>query len=183
MKETPMRRVFKMTKAVPGKSSNTDASLLTGRAVLLTLLGFFGVVVGVNIVMVTLAIGTMPGLENDKPYQVGLAYNAEIEAARAAAARHWTVTSHVSRDSKGRATVSVEARDAGGALINGLTVSVRLLRPTDQRSDRAMELRERAPGSYQGEAADVAAGAWDVEIDAARASERLFRSRNRIVMQ
>jgi hypothetical protein len=29
----------------------------------------------------------------------------------------------------------------------------------------------------------VAAGAWDVEIDAARASQRLFRSRNRIVVE
>jgi nitrogen fixation protein FixH len=29
----------------------------------------------------------------------------------------------------------------------------------------------------------VAAGVWDVEIDAARASELLFRSRNRIVLE
>jgi nitrogen fixation protein FixH len=172
-----------MIKAAAGKGSDTRASSLTGRAVLLALLGFFGVVIGVNSVMITLAIGTMPGLQNDKPYQAGLAYNAEIAAARAAAARHWTVASHVSRDAKGRATVSVEARDAGGVPIDGLTVEVRLLRPTDQRSDRAMKLRERAPGTYQGEAADVAAGAWDVEIDAGRSSEPLFRSRNRIVME
>jgi nitrogen fixation protein FixH len=167
----------------PRERSNTHASLLTGRAVLLAVLGFFGVVIGVNIVMITLAIGTMPGLENDKPYLAGLAYNAEIAAARAVAARHWTVASHVSRNAKGRAAVSVEARDAGGAPINDLVVSVRLLRPTDQRGDRAMELRERAPGTYQGEATDVAAGVWDVEIDAARASELLFRSRNRIVLE
>ena len=172
-----------MTKAAPRERSNTHASLLTGRAVLLAVLGFFGVVIGVNTVMITLAIATMPGLENDKAYQAGLAYNAEIAAARAAAARHWTVVSHVSRAAEGRAAVSVEARDAGGAAINGLAVSVRLLRPTDQRGDRAMELRERAPGIYQGEAADVAAGVWEVEIDASRVSERLFRSRNRIVLE
>jgi nitrogen fixation protein FixH len=151
--------------------------------VLLALLGFFGVVIGVNGVMIALAIGTMPGLENEKPYQTGVAYNAEIEAARAQAARRWTVASHVSRSAEGRATISIAAHDAGGAPVGGLAVTVRLLRPADQRGDRAMELRERDPGIYQGEAADVAAGAWDVEIEATRVSQRLFRSRNRIIVE
>jgi nitrogen fixation protein FixH len=155
---------------------------LTGRTVLLALLGFFGVVIGVNGIMVALAIGTLPGLETDKPYQAGVAYNAEIDAARAQAARHWTVASHLSRDAQGRATVNVTAHDASGAPVGGLAVAVRLLRPADQRGDRGMELSEREPGTYQGETDGVAAGAWDVEIDAVRASERLFRSRNRIVV-
>jgi nitrogen fixation protein FixH len=161
----------------------TAARPLTGRTVLAALLGFFGIVIGVNGVMIALAIGTMPGLESEKPYQAGVAYNAEIEAARAQAARRWTVASHVSRDAQGRATVSVKAHDAGGTPISGLAVTVRLLRPTDQRSDRIMELGEHEPGTYLGEAADVAAGAWEVEIDAARASERLFRSRNRAIVE
>jgi nitrogen fixation protein FixH len=171
------------TKATLRKSDGQTARPLTGRTVLVAMLAFFGVVIGVNSVMITLAIGTMPGLENDKPYQAGVAYNAEIEAARAQAARRWAVTSHVSRDAQGRATVSVSARDAGGASISGLTVAVRLLRPADQRGDRMVALTERGAGAYQGEAAGVAAGVWDVEIDAARASERLFRSRNRIVVE
>jgi nitrogen fixation protein FixH len=156
---------------------------LTGRTVLVALLAFFGVVIGVNSVMIALAIGTMPGLESDKPYQAGVAYNTEIEAAHAQAARRWNVSSHVSRDTQGRARVSVNARDAGGAPIGGLAVAVRLLRPADQRGDRTVVLSERQAGVYQGDVADVAAGAWDVEIEAARASERLFRSRNRIVVE
>ena len=156
---------------------------LTGRAVLLALLSFFGVVIGVNGIMIALAIGTMPGLETDKPYQAGVAYNSEIEAARAQAERHWSVASRLSRDSQGRATVDVTARDASGAPVGGLAVAVRLLRPADQRGDRVVELSEREPGIYQGEADAVAAGAWDVEIDASRASERLFRSRNRITLE
>jgi nitrogen fixation protein FixH len=156
---------------------------VTGRTVLAVLLGFFGVVIGVNAVMIALAIGTMPGLENEKPYQVGVAYNAEIEAARAQADRHWSVVSHVGRDAQDHATASVTARDADGIPMTGLAITVRLLRPADQRGDRAIALGERAPGTYEGEATGVAAGAWDVEIEAARASERLFRSRNRIIME
>jgi nitrogen fixation protein FixH len=151
--------------------------------VLLALLAFFGVVIGVNGVMIALAIGTMPGLENEKPYQAGVAYNAEIEAARAQAGRRWTVASHVTRDALGRATVRVDARDANGATVGGLTVTARLMRPADQRGDRGIALGERGPGTYEGEATGVAAGAWDVEIEASRASERLFRSHNRIVME
>src|SRR5215470_7666303 len=76
---------------------------LGGRTVLVALLAFFGIVIGVNGVMIALAVSTMPGLENEKPYQAGVAYNAEIGAARAQAGRHWTVASHVSRDAQGRA--------------------------------------------------------------------------------
>jgi nitrogen fixation protein FixH len=161
----------------------TSARPLTGRAVLIAMLVFFGIVIGVNGVMIALAIGTMPGLENDKPYQAGIAYNSEIDAARAQAARRWSVATHVSRDGQGRATATVTARNAGGVPMTGLDVTVRLLRPTDQRGDHTVELRERGPGIYEGDTAGVAAGAWDVEISAARASERLFRSHNRIVME
>jgi nitrogen fixation protein FixH len=180
----PVRNAASSKSPVPASlhSGYAGARPLTGRTVLVALLGFFGVVIGVNGVMIALAIGTMPGLETEKPYQAGVAYNAEVDAARAQAARRWNVASHVSRDAQGRASVTVTARDADGAPISGLAVAVRLLRPADQRGDRTVELSEREPGTYRGETADMAAGAWGVEIDAARASERLFRSRNRIVV-
>jgi nitrogen fixation protein FixH len=168
---------------VAHRSDSTTERPLTGRAVLVSLLAFFGVVIGVNGVMMALAIGTMPGLESEKPHQAGVTYNAEIETARAQAARHWTMASHVDRDAHRRAAVRVEARDADGAPVGGLAIMVRLMRPTDQRSDRTISLGEREPGTYLGEAADVAPGVWDVELKAARASEQLFRSRNRIILE
>jgi nitrogen fixation protein FixH len=179
----PQQRGREFRAAAPCDGSGATARPLTGRTVLAALLGFFAVIIGVNGVMIALAIGTMPGVGSEKPYQAGVAYNAEIEAARAQAARRWKVASHISRDAQGRAIVSVKARDSNGTPIGGLAVAVRLLRPADQRGDRTMELREREAGTYLGEAADVAAGAWEVEIDAARASERLFRSRNRILLE
>jgi nitrogen fixation protein FixH len=168
---------------VARESGDATARPLTGRAVLVSLLAFFAVVIGVNGVMMALAIGTMPGLESEKPYQAGVAYNAEIETARAQAARRWTMASHVGRDDRGRATVKVEARDAEGAPVGGLTVSVRLMRPADKRADRAIWLSEHEAGTYLGEAADVAPGVWDAELEAARSSERLFRSHNRVILE
>ena len=156
---------------------------VTGRAVLFVLLAFFGVVIGVNGVMMALAIVTMPGLETEKPYQAGIGYNAEIVAARAQATRHWKVASHIDRDAGGRAAVEVDARDGDGAPLTRLAVTVRFARPTDQRADRTILLTEQASGSYLGEATDVAPGVWDVELDADRGPERMFRSRNRVTLE
>jgi nitrogen fixation protein FixH len=168
---------------VASKIGSVPVRPVTGRLVLLFLLGFFGVVIGVNGVMIALAIGTMPGLESERPYQLGIAYNAEIHMARAQAARHWTVESHIGRDASRRASITVEPRDADGAPVSGLTVTVRLMRPADQRADRALSLKERDTGTYLGEIADVAPGAWDMEIEAQRGPERLFRSRNRVTLE
>jgi nitrogen fixation protein FixH len=170
-------------RTVADKIGEASARPLTGRMVLLSLLAFFAIVIGVNGVMIALAIGTMPGLESEKPYQAGITYNAEIETARAQAARHWSVASHVNRDAGGHVSMKIEPRDADGAPIGGLTMTVRLMRPTDQRADRVLSLNEREPGTYLGEAANVLPGVWEVELEATRASKRLFRSHNRITFQ
>ena len=153
---------------------------LSGRAVLFSLIAFFAVVIGANVTMMTLAISTMPGTEVESPYLAGIKYNSEISAARAQEARGWRMTSHVDRAGDGRAVVTIEARDRNGAPLTGLALAVRLARPTHQRADRAFTLGERSAGRYAGEASDVAAGIWDLEVEADRGGERLFRSRNRI---
>jgi nitrogen fixation protein FixH len=159
------------------------AKLVTGRTVLFSVLAFFGVVIGVNTLMAFLAINTMPGTEIENPYQAGIAYNVEIGAARDQAARHWRVASHIERDPSGRATVKVEARDRGGAPLTNLALTIRLVRPTDQRADRIVTLTERESGRYHGETADVIAGVWEIELKADRGKERVFRSKNRITLE
>jgi nitrogen fixation protein FixH len=170
-------------KEVRNVDAEPAAKPLTGRTVLFCLLVFFGVIIGINTLMMVLAISTMPGLENERPYQAGIDYNADIEAARAQATRRWKVASHVDRDARGRAAVKVVARDSDGAPLTSLAVTVRLLRPTDQRADRTVSLTERENGSYLGEVADVAPGLWDIELDADRGPERMFRSKNRITLE
>jgi nitrogen fixation protein FixH len=159
------------------------AKPVTGRTVFLSLLAFFGVVIAVNGVMSVLAISTMPGTEVENPYRAGIAYNAEINAAHDQAGRHLRVSGHIDRDAGGHASVNIEARDRASAPLAGLAITVRFMRPTDQRADRTVTLTERQTGSYRGEAIDVSAGAWDVEIEANRGGERVFRSRNRVVLE
>jgi nitrogen fixation protein FixH len=179
----PYERLRTSDPAVPAQAAATVKRPVTARTVLLSLLGFFGVVIGVNAVMITLAVSTMPGLETEQPYQTGIGYNAEIEAARAQAARQWTVLGLIDRDAAGQTAVEIHMRDATQAPIGGLAVSVRLMRQTDGRADHAVSLGERQKGIYLGAAAGVTPGVWDVEIEANRGEERVFRSKNRIMLK
>lgn len=177
----PFERLRAHGMAAPPARAATEGTI-SGRTVLLSLLAFFGVVIGANVVMATLAITTMPGTEVENPYLAGIKYNGEISAAREQAARGWRMTSHVDRDADGRAVVKVEARGRDGAPLTGLAVTVRLARPTDQRADRIVALTERGNGSYFDETADVVAGVWDLEFEADRGDQRMFRSKNRVTL-
>jgi len=156
---------------------------LTGRTVLVCLVAFFGIIIGVNGVALKLAIDTLPGTDVDSAYRASLAYNAEIEAAAAQSARGWSVVGHVERAADGNAAVKVEARDAANAPLTGLVFSARLSRPTDKRADRATFLLERESGIYLGTLSDLVPGQWDLVIAAERDSERIFLSRNRVVLR
>ncbi len=155
---------------------------LTGTKVLLMLVAFFGVVIGVNGTMMKLAIATLPGTEVDSPYAAGLAYDREISAAHDQAARKWQVNAHVERRSDGSATLQVDARDASGQPLSGLKFAGRLERPTDKRADLAVEFTENGIGTYRGDAASVAPGQWDLVIEGASRGERVFLSRNRVIL-
>jgi len=156
---------------------------LTGRAVLLCLLAFFGVVIGANMIMMKLAIDTLSGTEVDSAYKASLAYNAEIRAAHQQAARGWSVAVRAERSAIGAVGVRVEARDAVGVPLTGLTFSARLARPTDKRADRTAALAEREAGIYRGQILEVAPGQWDLVLEAERGGERLFLSRNRVILE
>ena len=156
---------------------------VTGRTVLICMLAFFGVIIAVNAGMVTLAVGTLPGTDVDNPYSAGIAYNKEISAAREQEARGWHIAAHVERDRDGQSLVQVQARDATGAPLAGLVFTAELARPTDRRADHALVLAEREGGIYRGRVNGVAAGQWELIIQAARGSERVFLSRNRLMLQ
>jgi nitrogen fixation protein FixH len=155
---------------------------ITGRFVLVAVVSFFAVVIGVNIVMMRLAIATLPGTEVESTYSASLAYQREIQAARAQDQRNWNVEAHIERRANGVASLKVRARDASGAALAGLSVSGRLERPTDRRGDQTFEVSESAGGEYRGIAHDVAPGQWDLVIEADRNGERVFLSRNRLIL-
>ncbi len=154
---------------------------VTGRMVLVCLIGFFAVVAGINAVMAWLAVSTFGGVETANAYQAGLAFAREIAAVEAQDALHWHVTGRVSSDA-GATRVEVIARDRDARPLSGLGATARLVHPTDRRADQIVPLEERAPGSFRGMAPPVT-GQWSLDIELARDGIRLFRSRNRVFVR
>jgi nitrogen fixation protein FixH len=163
-------------------TTSSSARPITGRFVLIAVVSFFAVVISVNMVMMRLAIATLPGTEVDSAYSASLAYQKEIEAAHRQNQRDWKVGAHIERQVDGTARLSVDAKAQDGAPLAGLSVFGRLERPTDRRADQAFEMAESGGGSYRGAAQGVAAGQWDLVIEADRDGQRLFLSRNRVVL-
>ena len=153
---------------------------LTGFHVLAILVAFFGIVASVNFVMIRYALKTHSGEVTAHPYEKGLAYNAAIREAREQEARGWKVDGRVTHDN-GKARIEVTAHDASGATLTGLKVHALLAAPADVKRDHPLELTEAAPGVYRGEA-PAQAGAWDLELTAARDGKTLFQSHNRITL-
>lgn len=155
---------------------------LTGRMVFVMMVAFFAVVIGVNAVMMRLAIQTLPGTEVDSAYSASMAYEKEIATARDQAARDWKIDAHVERGGQGGATLQVEARDKTGRPITGLTFEGRFERPTDRRADLPVTLAEVGIGIYRGSAPAIAAGQWDLVLQGVSAGQRMFLSKNRVVL-
>ena len=155
---------------------------LTGRKVLFMLVAFFGVVIAVNVIMAKLAIQTLPGTEVDSAYSASLAYENEIAAAHDQNARNWKVDAHIQRGPDGGATLQVEARDSSGLPMTGLNFQGRFERPADRRADQAVTLAEVASGIYRGSAPLIGPGQWDLVLEGDAAGQRMFLSKNRVLL-
>ncbi|ACL62199.1 FixH family protein [Methylobacterium nodulans] len=154
---------------------------LTGRQVLLIFVAFFGIIAAVNVVLVTVALRTWSGLDEASPYHAGQVYNAEIRLARAQAARGWQLAEEVTREGAGVA-VTVRLSDRDAAPLSGLTLQARFERPTDKRQDVALALTETGSGTYSGRTEALSPGQWNLVVDVADATGRVFRRHSRVVL-
>jgi len=155
---------------------------VTGRMVLICLVTFFGVVMGVNVIMMTAAIKTFGGLETASSYKAGLDYSREATSSQQQAARGWKVTSRFDHAADGRLRVELSVLDSAMRPLAGYEAHVLLAHPANRRLDHDVEMRPAGAGRYSGEAV-VPTGQWDLEIDLARNGERYFRSRERIFLK
>ena len=153
---------------------------LTGRAVLICLIAFFAVISIANGIMIRAAVTTFGGVETASSYQAGLAFARESAAAHAQDELRWKIKTKV-RPSNGSTSVNVDARDAQGRPLAGLQATALLAHPTDRRADQTVLLNEGPSGQFYGTARAII-GQWDLIIELSRDGARVFRSRNRVVL-
>jgi nitrogen fixation protein FixH len=155
---------------------------LTGRAVLFGFIAFFGVVAGVNAIMLRAATSTFGGVETGSAYKAGLEFKNELAASEAQDALHWRIGAEIRHGESAGWIVDVRASDPAGRPVAGLTATARLAHPADARRDRIVPLSALADGRFQG-SADAEAGQWMLVLDFYKGAERMFRSRNRVVLR
>jgi nitrogen fixation protein FixH len=165
-------------------NSTVKERRLTGRAVLAMLVGFFGLIFGVNGLMVYLAIGTFPGAVTGSSYKASQEYNKEIAAAAEQVKRGWIMTEHATL-ANGTAHVTVDGRDASGQPLGDIAFSARLEHPVKQGEDRKGEMKAvvGTAGRFEADIADVEPGQWELVIEGTRAGERIYRSQSRVIFK
>jgi len=152
---------------------------LTGVKVLGMLVAFFGVVASVNGVMIYFALSTFRGEAESHAYERGLAYNHDIEAARAQSQRDWRVEAKVTHSAQGEAGLRVAARDPEGKPVTGVALQAVFASPADKKQDVSLPLAETTPGHFEGDA-KIADGWRDLVLTATRDGREVFRSKSRI---
>ncbi len=116
----------------------------TGWHMTAIMLGFFGVVVTVNMVMATLATRTFGGTVVDNSYVASQRFNRWLSEARAQDRLQWTT--HVAVDGDGR--IAVEVTAPTGPLA-GATLAATLTHPVGRAPERALSFAPLGGGAYR----------------------------------
>lgn len=149
---------------------------IKGWHVLTALVLFFGLIIAVDAVFITLAYRTFSGEAAKNPYEAGLLYNRTLDQRRREAALGWSAT--IEEDAGD--VVLVRVTDRAGKPLEGLTVSGALERPATTRGTRAVRFAAVAPGVYRADAAPLD-GAWDLHVVIRSADGALFEADRRLV--
>lgn len=159
---------------------NESERSLTGKHVLLMLVGFFLVIIVVNIVFIFYAIDSFRGEDVKKSYRQGLNYNATLQMREAQAASGWTadvnvqdITRTTAEATAGQQQVIVKVSDAEGQIVKGLVMEGRLRHPVDTAKDIPLTFM---PGNLNRANMPKLNGRWTLEAEAAHDGE-VFRLR------
>ncbi|MGE4079612.1 MAG: FixH family protein [Reyranella sp.] len=123
--------------------------------------GGFAVVVGVNAIMVWLAIGSFSGLYTPQPRQRSLHYNEIIARQADRDALGWRLETswHAPENRLEIAVVDARGRPLGNARLHA-----ELVRPVEKRAPVAVDLVAVDGGRYAATVTLPARGNWDLDV-------------------
>lgn len=142
--------------------------IFTGRDMAGILIGFFAVVIAVNILMATLASRTFGGLVVENSYVASQKFNGWLAQARSEKALGWTLAAM--RGSDGHVAVRL-AKDGG--MIGGAQLTGRVRHPLGQVPERTLSFTPRADAGYESRET-LPAGRWIIHVEA-RANGKVLR--------
>ncbi|PBC04246.1 FixH family protein [Mesorhizobium sp. WSM3860] len=158
-------------------STNTQKTReFTGRHMLLTILGFFGVVIAVNLTMATLASKSWTGLVVENTYVASQQFNKKAQEGRAQTALGWTGNLTIARSE-----VRYSLSDATGKPVTLHGVKILFRHPAYEAEDKCITLALASAQEFA--ARDVPKdGVWIVEVDADAGLAEPYRDVRRIMI-
>ena len=136
----------------------------TGWHMTAILVGFFGIVISVNIFMARAAIGTFGGVVVENSYVASQKFNSWLDKANAQKALGWQVQASVTPDR--HVAVAVQSGDAA---LMGAIVSAQVRHPLGRAPEHAMAFR--ADGKNWISDAALPPGRWLVHLRVQRGSD------------
>lgn len=146
--------------------TDTTRKPFTGYHMAAILIGFFGIVIAVNIYMAKVAIGTFGGTVVDNSYVASQQYNEWLAEADKQAKLGWSVAAE--RIPDGRIRLAIDDNGAAGA---GFAATAKAEHPLGQAPERQLQLVSQGDGSYVSRDA-LPAGRWLLRIEVSRAGDR-----------
>lgn len=148
---------------------------LSGRVVLLSLLGFFGVIIGMNILMAWFAVGSFDGQVEENAYRGGLQFNQRIENARSQQATGWRADVALGQ---GPRSVEIQLTHRGGEALVGAALEGLLWRQSVQGMDVPLAFEQVAPGRYRARVPNEVYGRYELRLYAQRAGQQVTFKRD-----
>ncbi len=145
----------------------------TGKHMLALVLAFFGVVIGVNALMATLAVRSWTGLVVKSTYVASLEFNDKLAASQAQADLNWKVGLTYQEG-----ILQFDLTDDQNQPVNVQSVNIEVSRPIGIAEDRTLDLERIGEGF--GIATDIPSGVWNVVIRAEVADYPQFLYRARL---
>ena len=156
---------------------------VTGRFVLLSLIGFFGVVFAANAIFISFAVRSFPGEQEEKSYFQGLNYNDKIEARERQAELGWRAEVTELRRSGDALAVVMAFSDAQARGLGGLAIEASLMRPASDADAGAISVEYLGAGSYVLHAPAAASGVWVLTGAAHLGDNEPFKFEKRLVVE
>ncbi|MBL8643341.1 MAG: FixH family protein [Rhodospirillaceae bacterium] len=159
------------------------ATPMTGRHVLLWLLGAFAAICIANAALVWFALETFTGETQPKSYATGLDFNRTLEQVAAQHARGLSVQGSVTSPAARTVTIESRYRDSAGAPLNGLSVTASFSRPTHEGYDFTEQMTDQGGGVFSARVTTPLAGVWNVRLTAAETGRPPYILDYRVVVK
>lgn len=149
----------------------------TGKHMLMVMLGFFGVIISVNLVLAYFAAHSWTGLVVKNSYVASQHFNETLQAANAQKALGWQSTLKATENG-----VVFHLSDKASAPLNGYVVNAIAKRPTHEQDDFSFLMESAGNGEYRYRG-DLAKGAWVLDVTVMDGDVKTYRQIFKVVLR